>query len=176
MSLPIPTGIKACIGLGNPGSSYYKQRHSIGFRVIDELACHYQVDWKLKDKSLYAEVNSLGMLLIKPQTFMNSSGEVMPFLQKKGIRPFEILVIHDELEKPFGFVGFSFGASHKGHNGLKSIIAKVGPDFWRLKVGIGRPLQKESVPDYVLQPFSESFHDVEMVIKKAARAVFDLFP
>lgn len=174
MSLLIPTGIKVCIGLGNPGQSYYKQRHSIGFRVVDELACHYQAVWKAKDTCLLAEVFDNNLLLIKPQTFMNSSGEVMPFLQKKGIKPSEMLVVHDELEKPFGFVGFSFGASHKGHNGLKSIIAIIGPDFWRLKVGIGRPVHKELVPEYVLQPFAESFDEVDLVIKKAVEAIIAL--
>jgi PTH1 family peptidyl-tRNA hydrolase len=174
MSSLIPTGIKACIGLGNPGLSYYKQRHSIGFRVLDELACQEQVDWKSKNNLLYAEIPEKNLLLIKPQTFMNSSGEVIPLLQKKGIKPSEILVVHDELEKPFGFVGFSFGTSHKGHNGLKSIISIMGPDFWRLKIGIGRPLRKELVPEYVLQPFTESPDTVEIVIKKAAQAIIDL--
>jgi PTH1 family peptidyl-tRNA hydrolase len=174
MGLLIPTGIKVCIGLGNPGLSYYKQRHSIGFRVLDELAHQVQVAWKSKNNFLYAEVSQKNLLLIKPQTFMNSSGEVIPFLQKKGIRPSEILVVHDELEKPFGFVGFSFGSSHKGHNGLKSIISVIGSDFWRLKIGIGRPLHKELVPDYVLQPFAESPDEVAMVIKKAVQAIIDL--
>lgn len=169
-----PVGIKACIGLGNPGSSYYKQRHSIGFRVLDELAFQEKVDWKLKNNFLYSEVFSSGLLLIKPQTFMNNSGDVIPYLQKKGIKPSEILVVHDELEKPFGFVGFSFGTSHKGHNGLKSIMGIIGPDFWRLKIGIGRPLRKELVPEYVLHPFSESADNLEMVIKKAACAISEL--
>lgn len=169
-----PIGIKACIGLGNPGLSYYKQRHSIGFRVLDELASQEKVDWKLKNNFLYSEVFPSGLLLIKPQTFMNNSGEVIPYLQKRGINASEILVVHDELEKPFGFIGFSFGTSHKGHNGLKSIMGIIGPQFWRLKIGIGRPLHKELVPEYVLQPFSESAEALEMVIKKAASAISDL--
>ena len=95
------------------------------------------------------------VLLIKPQTFMNNSGEVMPYLQKQGIKPNEILVVHDELELPFGTMKLKFGGSHKGHNGLKSIIDVIGKDFWRLRFGISRPEERDNVSDYVLSPFTK---------------------
>jgi PTH1 family peptidyl-tRNA hydrolase len=85
---------------------------------------------------------------------MNNSGRVLPSLQKKGIKPEQILVIHDELEKPFGKIVLRFGGSHKGHNGLKSIMSMIGADFWHLAFGIGRPADKNDVPTYVLSNFS----------------------
>ena len=89
------------------------------------------------------------------RTFMNSSQKVLPFLQKKGIRSEEILVIHDELEKAFGKVSIKFGGSARGHNGLRSIIGTIGKDFWRLQFGVGRPDRSEDVGNYVLMPFSQ---------------------
>ncbi len=148
--------IKAIIGLGNPGQKYYKHRHSIGFRVLDELAQQLNASWQSSELMEYAAVrmNDHEVFLIKPTTFMNSSGKVMPWLQKKGIKPEQIVVVHDELEKPFGQVLIKMGGSHKGHNGLKSIMGAIGGDFWRLKFGIGRPDDKTQVPDYVLTNFS----------------------
>ncbi len=147
--------VKAIIGLGNPGSSYYKTRHSIGFRVIDQIAQQFGVTFKQADEKEYAQVqlDSHSVYLIKPQTFMNRSGQVIPFLQKKGIKPEEILVIHDELEKEFGNISIKFSGGAKGHNGLRSIIGMMGQDFWRLRFGIGRPDSKEDVGEYVLSPF-----------------------
>ena len=170
--------IRALIGLGNPGSKYYKTRHSIGFRVLDALAAQLGVSWQQGDKMEYAaaSVTTDGAMrtvyLIKPMTFMNSSGQVLPFLQKKGIKPAEILVAHDELEKPFGFAGVSFSGSAKGHNGLRSIMGLIGQDFWRLKCGIGRPADKADVPDYVLTNFSAS-EEAQLgdVIDKALRTI-----
>jgi len=172
--------IKAIIGLGNPGPKFYKNRHNIGFRVLDELAANLGASWQQRDKMIYAtaQVSSddsiRSILLIKPQTFMNSSGQVMPFLQKKGIQPNEILVVHDELEKPFGFVGVSFGGSAKGHNGLRSIIDTIGKDFWRLKFGIGRPADKAEVGDYVLTNFSlDEEAKIPGLIEKAVSLLLD---
>lgn len=149
--------IRACIGLGNPGSKYAHTRHNIGFRCIDSVAQTLGADWKTSPLMDTAEtknpLSNKTLYLIKPQTFMNESGRVMGFLQKKGIKPEEILVFHDELEKPFGFTGVSFGGSAKGHNGLRSIIGMIGSDFWRLKFGIGRPANKEDVGSYVLTSF-----------------------
>jgi PTH1 family peptidyl-tRNA hydrolase len=146
--------IKAIIGLGNPGQSYYKNRHSIGFRVLDELAKRHGTSWAKKD-TLETTVIPIGphVILIKPQTFMNSSGQVLHTLLKKGIKPEQILVIHDELEKPFGSIMMRLGGSHRGHNGLKSIMGIIGDQFWRLRFGIGRPDDKNEVADYVLSNF-----------------------
>ena len=157
--------IKAIIGLGNPGQAYYKTRHSIGFRVVDEIARHCDAAFTKSDNKEYAQANlnnlnlkdnqNPSVYIVKPLTFMNKSGEVIHFLLKKGIKPEEILVAHDELEKPFGDISLKFGGSAKGHNGLKSIMNVIGQDFWRLRFGIGRPDNKDDVGEYVLTPFSK---------------------
>ncbi len=142
--------IKAVIGLGNPGKKYYKNRHNIGFRVLDTLAERYNIVWNNSELMEYAEYNKI--LFIKPLTFMNNSGKVLPYLLKKGIKSEEILVVHDELEKKLGNISLKFSGSAKGHNGLRSIIEVIGQDFWRLCFGIGRP-EIEDVGDYVLKNF-----------------------
>ena len=98
---------------------------------------------------------------------MNSSGKIIPSLLKQGIKTENLLVVHDELEKPFGKIEFKMGGSHRGHNGLRSIMEFCGPDFMRLRFGIGRPERKEGVADYVLSNFSENKSDVENMIEKA---------
>ena len=151
--------IRAIIGLGNPGAKYYKTRHSIGFRVLDELARVNGSSWQENNNMMYASVSGIALqtvYLIKPQTFMNTSGEVMPWLNKKGIKGNQIIVVHDELEKSFGVNSIKFSGSAKGHNGLRSIIGMIGQDFWRLRFGIGRPQAEISVSDYVLNPFSQT--------------------
>ena len=150
--------IKAIIGLGNPGAKYYKTRHSIGFRVLDELASKYGATWRTTGNMEQAVIDGFAqhpVYLIKPQTFMNSSGEVLPWLTKKGVKGDQIIVVHDELEKPFGKNITKFGGSAKGHNGLRSIIGMIGQDFWRLRVGVGRPQDATEIKDYVLLPFSQ---------------------
>lgn len=149
--------IRAIIGLGNPGNQYHRNRHNIGFRVVDELAQLYHGSWRETNNMLLATIRPAGfehdVYLIKPQTYMNSSGQVLPWLTKKGVKPEEIVVVHDELEKKFSQLVLKLGGSHKGHNGLKSIIGLVGPLFWRLKFGIDRPDDREQVPAYVLANF-----------------------
>ncbi len=162
--------IKAVIGLGNPGQSYYKNRHSIGFRVLDELGKHYGGSWSSKDnmQTTTIDIDGHPIILIKPQTFMNSSGQVLHVFLKKGIKPENILVVHDELEKPFGNVVMRFGGSHRGHNGLKSIMAIIGDQFWRLRFGIGRPNDKNDVSTYVLSNFPPDQETVvQSLINKA---------
>lgn len=166
--------IKAIIGLGNPGPAYYKTRHSIGFRVIDALADHESVAWNEKEHMELATMqhNNRSILLIKPLTYMNSSGLVIPFLQKKGIKADEIMVVHDEMELPFGSVVFKTGGGSKGHNGLKSIISMCGEGFHRVRVGISRPATREEVPDYVLSPFLPSQEsDLKHVIDDALMCI-----
>ena len=161
--------IKAIIGLGNPGASYYYHRHSIGFRILDALLDKHHGSWRRVQDMEIAEVMLHGssVFLIKPQTFMNSSGKVIPYLLKKGIKAENILVVHDELELPFGQLKIKQAGSAKGHNGLKSIIAACGDSFYRLRVGIGRPDDREKVPDYVLENFKESTSSVDDLIARA---------
>lgn len=171
--------IKLIIGLGNPGRSYYHHRHSIGFRVLDALAEKHGATWHKKNNMELAEISLDGrtIFLVKPQTYMNSSGEVLPYFKKQGLNsPEEILVVHDELELPFGKLAFKTGGSAKGHNGLKSIIAVLGSDgFQRLRFGIGRPAVKEQVPDYVLENFSEKPEEIEKLIEQAVEMLQAIF-
>ncbi|KKQ48952.1 MAG: Peptidyl-tRNA hydrolase [candidate division TM6 bacterium GW2011_GWF2_38_10] len=172
------TTIKAIIGLGNPGKQYEKNRHNIGFCIVDALAHQYEGSWKEHDNAFISTIQlSINatphpILLIKPQTYMNNSGKVIHLLQKKGIKPHEILVIHDELEKSFGLSQVRLGGSARGHNGLKSIISVIGEGFWRLRFGIGRPTDKADVPNYVLANFSkEEILNMPLALEKAINLI-----
>lgn len=164
---------RAIIGLGNPGQKYEFTRHNIGFRVVDALAQAYHVEFKHMDTMFVGSFqhNGVPIFLIKPQTFMNDSGKVIPFLQKKGITVDQILVVHDELELPFGQIKLKTGGSAKGHNGLKSIIQQVGDNFHRLRVGIGRPEHREDVPHYVLATFKEPETSVQNIIHQSVKVI-----
>jgi len=170
------TDIKAVIGLGNPGPQYRNHRHNIGFHVVDVLAQMYSGQWKEKGSMLYCDVHIDGnsITLIKPQTFMNDSGKVIPFLQKKGVKPEQIIVVHDELEKKFGAVTFRLGGSHRGHNGLRSIIGQCGQDFWRIRFGVGRPENKNEVSAYVLSNFNEEPQELARLTDEAISLIEQL--
>lgn len=170
VSVQHPTlDIKAIIGLGNPGPAYCKTRHNIGFLIIDALADQYHGQWQLKNKMAICSVviNNKKILLIKPMTFMNNSGEVLSALSSSGIKQDNILVVHDELELPFGSIKLKFDGSAKGHNGLKSIMAYGGSNFLRLRFGIDRPVDRNNVPDYVLAKFKESQDLLDEKIQEA---------
>lgn len=161
--------IKAIVGLGNPGPQFIFTRHNSGFLVLDALAEQYGVSWQERQDMAIARisVNQKTVLLVKPLTFMNSSGKVVPFLQKQGIKPEDTIIVHDELELPFGKLALKNAGSAKGHNGLRSFIAHWGESFYRLRFGIGRPADKNDVGTYVLAPFSEPRHQVTAVITQA---------
>jgi PTH1 family peptidyl-tRNA hydrolase len=169
MELPQEYDIKVIIGLGNPVKQYEYTLHNIGFLVVDTLADKHAVNWQSRDNMLHATIMLCGkkIILIKPQTFMNNSGAVASWLTKQGIKPENMLVIHDELEKPYAKVTIRIGGSARGHNGLRSLIQACGPDFIRLRCGIGRPERKEEVGDYVLEKFNEPTHDIAHMIDRA---------
>ena len=161
--------IKAIIGLGNPGPKFHLNRHNIGFLVLDELIRRAGGTWQHKDLADVAEItlHDKKLICVKPLTFMNASGKVIPMLRKQGIAPTQILVVHDELEKPFGNISIKCGGSAKGHNGLRSIIEACGDQFYRLRFGIGRPERREDVPDWVLTNFSEPREKLDALISQA---------
>lgn len=167
----------AIIGLGNPGPQYSFNRHNIGFLVLDMLSDRYSGSWQKKELMELSSIriNEQKVILIKPQTFMNDSGKVIPFLNKQGIKAENILVVHDELEYKFGKIKIRFGGSARGHNGLRSIIQHCGKDFYRLRFGIGRPEQKEMVGSYVLQNFTESAEELEKLIEQAVEILEELY-
>jgi len=168
---------RVIIGLGNPGPKYSFNRHNIGFLVLDMLSDRHEGSWQKKEfmEISSIRINEQKVFLVKPQTFMNNSGKVIPFLNKQGIKAEDILVVHDELEYPFGKIKIRFGGSARGHNGLRSIIQHCGKDFYRLRFGIGRPEKKEMVGSYVLQNFSEPTKEVESMIEQSVEMIEELF-
>ncbi len=148
--------IKLIIGLGNPGREYEATRHNAGFWWVDELARSHNASFKSDSKfhGMVARFNLHGheVHLLKPQTFMNVSGRAVGAVtQFYKILPDQILVVHDELDLPPGSTKLKLGGGHGGHNGLKDIIAHLGTkEFWRLRVGIGHPGERDEVVNYVL--------------------------
>lgn len=158
--------IKAIMGLGNPGPKFHFTPHNIGFLILDRLCDQYHGNWQEKKEMHIASImiNDQKILLIKPQTFMNLSGQVLPQLSKQGIKLDNILVIHDEIDYPFGKVNFKEGGSARGHNGLRSLIEYGGQNFTRLRVGVGRPKERSKVGNFVTAPFQESEQEVDGLI------------
>jgi peptidyl-tRNA hydrolase, PTH1 family len=161
--------IKAIVGLGNPGPTYALTRHNIGFQVIDALADQNYGSWQTKQNMQIATItlNNHKIVLVKPMTFMNDSGKVLSYLHKQGIAQENILVVHDELELPFGTLKLRFDGSAKGHNGLKSIMAHGGSNFLRLRFGVDRPVDRNEVPNYVLAKFREPQSLIDEKINEA---------
>lgn len=168
---------KLIIGLGNPGSHFEHTRHNIGFKIVDQLAQDYGGTWKEKHNYLVSEINinNKPVILVKPLTFMNSSGNIMSYFNKHGINSEEILVVHDELEMPFAKLAFKIGGSARGHNGLKSLMQSIKGDFARLRFGIDRPDDKSDVPNYVLSRFNESKDSIHSGINNAVSNIENLF-
>ena len=148
--------IKLIVGLGNPGQQYEKTRHNAGFLFLDSLAAERSSFWSNKPdfQGLLSECNITNekALLLKPQTFMNRSGQsVGKVARYYKIALEEILVVHDELDFDVGAVKLKKDGGHAGHNGLRDIIAHLGGNsFYRLRIGIGRPPAGMVVADYVL--------------------------
>lgn len=171
--------MKVIVGLGNPGTKFTTTRHNIGFIVIDELAHRFGLkQYKQKFNSYYEmiTVNGEKVILVKPLTYMNLSGEaVKPLLNFFKAEIDDLLVIYDDLDLPVGKLRLRTKGSAGGHNGIKSIIQHIGTqEFKRIRIGVGRPPSYMSVPDYVLQSFDKSEEaDVVTAIKKAADACED---
>lgn len=168
--------MKCVIGLGNPGRKYEKTRHNVGFFVIDELIERHHLDFtKSKFKCDYAmeDIGGEKVLFIKPQTFMNLSGEgVRPLLDFYKIAVEDIVVIYDDLDLPTGKIRLREKGGHGGHNGIRSLIEHLGTkEFKRIRIGVGRPTNNTPVVKYVLQPFlKEEAADVDLAVQLAADA------
>ena len=148
------------VGLGNPGAKYASNRHNIGFLAVDEIARrHGFAPWRRRFQGETSEgvVDREKVVLLKPETFMNLSGqsvgEAMRFYK---LTPQEIVVFHDELDLPPGKVRMKAGGGHAGHNGLRSISAHIGNEYRRVRLGIGHPGVKELVHSHVLSDFAKS--------------------
>lgn len=141
-------------GLGNPGQKYERTRHNAGFLAVDELSRRLRIEnWKTKDGARQAYDSAQKIVLVQPQTFMNNSGVPIRILASWFRTPPEsLLVMYDDMDLPFGRVRMRPFGGHGGHNGMRSIIATMGDQFPRIRIGVGRP-QYESI-DHVLSPFS----------------------
>ena len=144
------------VGLGNPGSKYENTRHNIGFRVIDKLVDD-QAARDISKTSFQGKLNrASNSLFLKPTTFMNLSGKSLQAVKHfYKVELDDIIVIHDDIDLPFGAVRFKKGGGHGGHNGLKSIDAHITKEYLRVRVGVGKPEHKSQVSDYVLHDFSQ---------------------
>ncbi|WP_291734208.1 aminoacyl-tRNA hydrolase [Leisingera sp. F5] len=155
--------MKLFVGLGNPGPKYERNRHNIGFMALDRIARdHGFSPWKAKFQAMICEGNLGGekVLLLKPQTFMNLSGqsvgEAMRFYK---LTSADVVVLHDELDLAPGKARIKQGGGHAGHNGLRSIHSHVGADYARVRLGIGHPGHKDAVAGYVLRDFPKADED-----------------
>lgn len=148
------------VGLGNPGPEYANQRHNVGFMAVDALVHAYASPSPFKPKFQgLVTAGTLGaekVVFLKPQTFMNRSGQsVRAAADFYKIPSDRIIVFHDDLDLAFGTVRVKCGGGHGGHNGLRDISAHLGPDYWRVRLGIGHPGDKNRVHAYVLHDFSK---------------------
>lgn len=173
--------MKLIVGLGNPGSEYTHTRHNIGFMVADELAKHYQTSFS-SDKKLKADIAKFeyrdeSILIAKPQTFMNLSGDsVRLVMDYYKVALEDVWVVSDDLDLEFGTVRIRQGGSGGGHNGLKDIIQKAGEDFVRFRVGIkNNLLDRVPAEDFVLQKFSkEEIEQLPTIVSKTSTIVIDV--
>ncbi|NLC52820.1 MAG: aminoacyl-tRNA hydrolase [Firmicutes bacterium] len=163
------------VGLGNPGKQYQLTRHNAGFLVLEQLARSYRVRWqksKLYSKAVVAD-DERRLYLVKPLTYMNRSGEAVKiFLDQYHFPRERVIIISDDTALPFGKIRLKPRGSSGGHNGLSSVIAVVGADFPRLRVGIGRPADQEGMVDHVLGCFTVEEQALLPVITRwAAQAI-----
>jgi len=150
------TALSIIVGLGNPGPEHRLTRHNAGFWFVDALARAHGVEFRshsrYQGEVARVEVAGRELTLLKPQTYMNRSGLSVRSLVDYTKAPIaEVLVVHDELDLEPGTARLKFGGGHGGHNGLRDTITHCGADFWRLRIGIGHPGNRDQVIDYVLQ-------------------------
>lgn len=152
------------VGLGNPGLEYEFNRHNVGFRVIDSIAEKFDVSFKKMTQ--FAKVGSfsfdeLKFIIAKPLTFMNLSGRAVRFLIDFYKIPISnLFVFHDDIDLTFGRIKIKNGGGNGGHNGLKSIDSLIGTNYWRIRIGVGRPEHKSEVSSYVLGNFNKDQNEV----------------
>jgi peptidyl-tRNA hydrolase, PTH1 family len=172
--------VKLVVGLGNPGRKYERTRHNLGFLVIDRIATENEIAIKKKlCDAFVGEWSSNGekIFLVKPQTFMNRSGDaVKGLLRKFHASPEELVVICDDLDLPFGRIRIRPKGGAGGHRGLLSIIESIGGSpFYRVRIGIGRPPDDMNPEEYVLEPFnSEEIGQLDGLVAGAAEAAITL--
>jgi PTH1 family peptidyl-tRNA hydrolase len=172
--------VKLIVGLGNPGRSYARHRHNIGFRVVDELGSRHSIGVKKRKFDAIIGEGVIGqakVICAKPQLYMNRSGySVGPLFGYFRCEPQDLIVIHDDIDLEVGRLKLAHGSGHGGHNGVRSIIEELGfTEFLRVRIGVGRPPVEIDPADYVLQPFAKDEGEmVKDVVGRAVDAVEDL--
>ncbi|MFT4742499.1 MAG: PTH1 family peptidyl-tRNA hydrolase [Yoonia sp.] len=155
--------MKLIVGLGNPGAKYARNRHNIGFMAVDEIAAaHGFSPWRAKFQGQVSEgrIGSDKVILLKPETFMNLSGQAVGEAARfHKIDPADVIVFHDELDLAPAKIRVKTGGGHAGHNGLRSIHQHIGPDYDRVRMGVGHPGHKDAVAGYVLRDFPKADAD-----------------
>ena len=164
------------VGLGNPGREYETSKHNTGFRVVDELAKRWNVTlWqnRMDAQVAQADVDGEKVILVKPQTYMNNSGQAVgPLMRWYKLEQADVYVVYDDMDLPVGRLRIRKNGSDGGHNGIKSLFANGCRDFIRFRVGIGRPLPHRDVIDHVLTPFPEDMlPEYEEGLKATAVAI-----
>jgi len=167
--------MKLIVGLGNIGKEYENTRHNIGFIAIDKILKNLNYSEINKPQFKGTLYKTPEYLFLKPSTYMNLSGESIKALKDfYKIDNEDIIVIHDDLDLKLGALKFKKGGGHGGHNGLKSIDNHIGNDYHRIRIGIGRPEEKDKVVDFVLGKFrSEELEKIEKSLDNVQKAVFD---
>ena len=169
--------MKIIVGLGNPGDRYRHTRHNVGFRCIDLMAREWGINLsERRAKAVLGRGNHLGqdLVLAKPRTFMNNSGEGVAYLLTRfGAKPDDLVVVYDEMDLPLGQMRIRPNGSPAGHNGIRSIISELRtPNFARIRVGIGHPDLRGAQVSHVLNRFSEEeAPEIARVVKQVAEAV-----
>ncbi|ORI27092.1 aminoacyl-tRNA hydrolase [Rhodococcus sp. 1168] len=165
------------VGLGNPGSQYEATRHNVGFMVADVLAARIGAKFSSHKKSnsevIQARLSDRPVVVAKPRTFMNLSGQPVAALARFfSVDPSNIVIVHDELDIEFGSIRLKLGGGEGGHNGLRSISQQLGTkDYLRTRVGVGRPPGRMDAAAYVLKPFSAAERkDLGVICEEAADA------
>jgi len=171
--------VRVVVGLGNPGSRYVDTRHNMGYRVVEKMASKLGVRFFREESVLLGEGTfyKQPLFLVKPTTFMNQSGPaVAAFIKRKGFPISQLVVVHDDLDLPFGQIRFKTKGGDGGHNGIRSLITFLGAHhFIRLKIGIGRPQEFFNPADYVLTTFSFQEQDkLEKIFEKGSHALLSL--
>ena len=172
--------MKLVFGLGNPGKEYERTRHNVGFQILDVLARRYGVSFsshKYKALAAGVRIGDERVLLVKPITFMNLSGEaVAPIVHFYKVPLTEILVVYDDLDLPLGVLRLRPKGGAGGHKGLKSIIQHLGSnEFPRLRVGIGRPPGRMDAADFVLRPFTKEEEEIMALVREEAADAIELW-
>jgi peptidyl-tRNA hydrolase, PTH1 family len=170
--------LKLIVGLGNPGEEYARTRHNAGFGFVEELARRHGGAFRLETRHhgelARIKVGATDLWLLKPMNFMNRSGGAAQSVAAfyKAAAP-EILVAYDDLDLPAGVARLREGGGAGGHNGMRDVIAQLGPDFWRLRLGIGHPGHRDKVLGYVL---SRAPVEEDILIRQSIDAAADILP